>query len=52
MFAVPQSVGSPDMKVHEVLSINRNLRPGGEDGALQTEFGPLLNGILPVLTLK
>jgi hypothetical protein len=32
------------MKVHEVLSINRNLGPGGEDGALQTEFGPLLNG--------
>jgi Abnormal spindle-like microcephaly-assoc'd, ASPM-SPD-2-Hydin len=44
MFAVPQSVGSPDMKVHEVLSINRNLGPGGEDGALQTEFGPLING--------
>jgi hypothetical protein len=44
MFAVPQSLGSPDMKVHEVRSINRNLGPGGEDGALQTEFGPLING--------
>src|ERR1700686_1097729 len=44
MYAVPQSLGSPDMKVHEVRSINRNLGPGGEDGALQTQFGPLLNG--------
>ena len=44
MYAVPQSLGSPDMKVHEVRSINRNLGPGGEDGALQTEFGPLING--------
>src|SRR6202790_4442942 len=44
MYAVPQSVGSPDMKAHEVRSINRNLGPGGEDGALQTELGPLLNG--------
>jgi hypothetical protein len=44
MFAVPQSLGSPDMKVHEVRSINRNLGPGAEDTAVQTEFGPLLNG--------
>ena len=44
MFAVPQSLPSPDLEEHEVRSIHRNLGPGAEDGALQTEFGPLLNG--------
>ncbi len=44
MFAVPQSLPSEELVEHEVRSINRNLGPGGEDGALQTEFGPLLNG--------
>jgi hypothetical protein len=44
MFAVPQSLPSEELVEHEVRSINRNLGPGGEDKALQTEFGPLLNG--------
>src|SRR6202011_5813866 len=44
MFAVPQSIRSEEEVEHEVRSINRNLGAGGEDGALQSEFGPLLNG--------
>jgi hypothetical protein len=44
MSAVPQLLPSPDMRVHEVRSINRALGPGAEDTAVQTEFGPLLNG--------
>jgi hypothetical protein len=44
MSEVPQSLPSPDMEVHEVRSINRNLGPGAVDTAVQTEFGPLLNG--------
>jgi hypothetical protein len=44
MFAVPQSIRSEEEVEHEVRSIPRNLGPGGEDTALQTQFGPLLNG--------
>src|SRR6202521_2975752 len=44
MFAVPQSIRSEEEVEHEVRSIHRNLGPGGEDTALQTEFGPLLTG--------
>jgi len=44
MYAIPQSIRSEEEVEHEVRSINRNLGPGSEDGALQTEFGPLLSG--------
>ncbi|MGB9075095.1 MAG: hypothetical protein WCC22_20840 [Terriglobales bacterium] len=44
MFAVPQSIRSEEKVEHEVRSINRNLGPGAPDTAVQTEFGPLLNG--------
>ena len=44
MFAVPQSIRSDEQVAHEVRFINRNLGPGAEDTAVQTGFGPLLNG--------
>ncbi len=46
MSEVQQSMPSPDFDVHEVRSINRNLNfgLGTEDGALQSQFGPLIGG--------
>ena len=45
MFEVPQSYpGVHDELEHPVLPINRPLLPVREDEAMQTQFGPLLNG--------
>jgi hypothetical protein len=44
MSAVPQSVPSSEEEAHEVLYMNRTLGPGAPDTAVQTEFGPQLNG--------